>query len=119
MRCAMTRVLPEPAPASMRSGPSVASTASRCCSFSCDRNSESTVRLHLSTSTNTYRMPHEISSQFDSKNQIDRFCPLLYDVSHDSDCTKQQRATLASGDGERRAFRRAIRLRSEIGRAHV
>ena len=29
MRCAMTRVLPEPGPASIRSGPSVCSTASR------------------------------------------------------------------------------------------
>ena len=33
MRCVMTRVLPEPAPARMSTGPSVASTAVRCCGF--------------------------------------------------------------------------------------
>src|ERR1051325_3533089 len=39
MRCAMTRVLPEPAPAKISSGPSPASTASRCCGLSCERKS--------------------------------------------------------------------------------
>ncbi len=34
MRTVMTRVLPEPAPARISSGPSVASTASRCRSLS-------------------------------------------------------------------------------------
>src|SRR6185503_8534228 len=34
MRCVITRVLPLPAPARISTGPSVASTASRCCSFS-------------------------------------------------------------------------------------
>src|SRR6187397_3650618 len=33
MRCVITRVLPLPAPARMRTGPSVVSTASRCCSL--------------------------------------------------------------------------------------
>ena len=33
MRCAMTRVLPEPAPARMSTAPSVCSTASRCSGF--------------------------------------------------------------------------------------
>ena len=38
MRNAMTRVLPEPAPARMSSGPSVCSTASRCSGFSRSEN---------------------------------------------------------------------------------
>ena len=33
IRCVSTRVLPEPAPATTSSGPSVHSTASRCCGF--------------------------------------------------------------------------------------
>src|SRR3954466_3405002 len=39
MRTVITRVLPEPAPASMSSGPSVASTASRCRSLSVESKS--------------------------------------------------------------------------------
>src|SRR5215203_5443661 len=37
MRTVMTRVFPEPAPARMSSGPSVAFTASTCCGFSEDK----------------------------------------------------------------------------------
>ena len=33
MRCVITRVFPEPAPARISTGPSVASTAARCCGF--------------------------------------------------------------------------------------
>src|SRR5438105_3619596 len=39
MRWVMTRVLPEPGPARMRSGPSTSSTACRCASFSAERRS--------------------------------------------------------------------------------
>src|ERR1700730_1139720 len=39
MRCAMTRVLPEPAPARISNGPSLEVTASRCCSLSSERRS--------------------------------------------------------------------------------
>src|ERR1700686_406027 len=39
MRCAITRVLPEPAPAKISSGPSLDPTASRCCSLSWERKS--------------------------------------------------------------------------------
>src|SRR5437763_3552788 len=39
MRCAMTRVLPDPAPARINSGPSLDVTASRCCGLSCERKS--------------------------------------------------------------------------------
>src|SRR5712692_1974525 len=39
MRCAITRVLPEPAPARINRGPSPDLTASRCCSLSCERKS--------------------------------------------------------------------------------
>src|SRR5687768_18081932 len=48
MRWVMTRVLPLPAPARMRVGPSVASTASRCCAFSPASNEDSdmSVRGH-------------------------------------------------------------------------
>ena len=38
MRYVMTRVLPLPAPARISTGPSVVSTASRCCGLSCERN---------------------------------------------------------------------------------
>src|SRR5271165_6914255 len=45
MRCAMryvmTRVLPLPAPASIRTGPLAVSTASRCCGFNCERYDKS------------------------------------------------------------------------------
>src|SRR5204862_4121286 len=41
MRWVMTRVLPLPAPARMRTGPSVARTASRCCGFRPLRRGES------------------------------------------------------------------------------
>src|SRR5215471_5254815 len=37
IRYVMTRVLPLPAPARISTGPSVVSTASRCCGFSLDR----------------------------------------------------------------------------------
>src|SRR2546423_2270993 len=43
MRCAITRVLPEPAPARISSGPSPVFTASRCCGFSCERKSVMTM----------------------------------------------------------------------------
>src|SRR5271156_1764472 len=38
MRKVMTRVFPLPAPARMSTGPSVVSTASRCCGFNSSRN---------------------------------------------------------------------------------
>src|SRR5580658_8152561 len=38
MRNVMTRVFPLPAPARISTGPSVVSTASRCCGFSSSRN---------------------------------------------------------------------------------
>ena len=38
MRWVMTRVLPLPAPARISTGPSVASTASRCCALSAGRS---------------------------------------------------------------------------------
>src|ERR1043165_5656277 len=86
MRCAMTRVLPEPAPARMRSGPSVARTASRCCSLSCDKNSESTgVDAFKHRDRKTQNQPRmnandrgsirvyrrKSAAQFDRKKQID------------------------------------------------
>src|SRR5712664_1048637 len=48
IRCAMTRVLPLPAPASTRSGPSPAVTASRCGGFRSERSASrsSTLRLY-------------------------------------------------------------------------
>src|SRR5712664_2543464 len=48
IRCAMTRVLPLPAPASTRSGPSPAFTASRCGGFRSERSASrsSTLRLY-------------------------------------------------------------------------
>src|SRR3954453_19623666 len=50
MRKVMTRVLPLPAPARMSTGPSVVSTASRCCGFSWSRkdNAESDSGVDLS-----------------------------------------------------------------------
>src|SRR6266404_1217165 len=47
MRCAMTRVLPEPAPARISSGPSPEVTASRCCSLSWERNSIIKVAINI------------------------------------------------------------------------
>src|SRR4030095_2626279 len=44
MRCAMTRVLPEPAPASMSKGPSVLRTASRCSGLRPDNKSIDVIR---------------------------------------------------------------------------
>src|SRR5919106_4716308 len=64
----MTRVLPEPAPARMSSGPSVARTASRCCSFSCDRNSESTSEVAFNHNLRNLRNRW---MHFDRKKQID------------------------------------------------
>src|SRR5947209_10139047 len=47
MRCAITRVLPEPAPAKINSGPSPIVTASRCCGLSCERNSVIKIFRHI------------------------------------------------------------------------
>src|SRR5271154_2439423 len=46
MRCTMTRVLPEPAPASTRSGPSVCVTACRCSGLSFSRRSSIRASKH-------------------------------------------------------------------------
>src|SRR5579864_261206 len=43
MRYVITRVLPLPAPARIRTGPSVVSTASRCCGFSWSRKDNAEV----------------------------------------------------------------------------
>src|SRR6185436_19030741 len=51
MRCVMTRVLPLPAPARMRTGPSVASTASRCCGLSPARSLESSDTISINRAT--------------------------------------------------------------------
>src|SRR5229473_8517126 len=50
MRWAMTRVLPEPAPARISSGPSLELTASRCCGLSWERKSK-TYPLRLKNCT--------------------------------------------------------------------
>src|SRR5688500_12898227 len=74
----MTRVLPEPAPARMRSGPSVASTASPCCSFNCDRSSESTFVVAFKH-TAQVRQNARRKMHFESKKQIDPFASVFYD----------------------------------------
>src|SRR4051812_43463942 len=50
MRTVMTRVFPDPAPASMSKGPSVASTASRCRSLSVESKSVMSSKLQAKSS---------------------------------------------------------------------
>src|SRR2546422_129654 len=52
MRCAIARVLPEPAPARISRGPSVCSTATRCCSLREDRKSAITMESLFDISFN-------------------------------------------------------------------
>src|ERR1700683_471032 len=83
----MTRVFPLPAPARIRTGPSVVSTASRCCGFSCSRKDNADVapesliqfyrgiaadgmrsnsRPQISETEHPNPAPHEFYSQADS-----------------------------------------------------
>src|SRR5205085_11265476 len=50
MRYVITRVLPLPAPARISTGPSVVSTASRCCGFSSSRNDKALTQIYFQLS---------------------------------------------------------------------
>src|SRR5665213_975471 len=65
MRCVMTRVLPEPAPASNNTGPSTATMPSRCCGFMFARRSSTRVT------------PASILTEYEFLRVVTAFQPLV------------------------------------------
>src|SRR5262245_12980141 len=65
MRCAMTRVFPEPAPARMRSGPSIWRTASRCSGFKpCSGSNEFELHKILGTQGNSTQRRKDAEKEY-------------------------------------------------------
>src|SRR5881409_1788745 len=81
MRWVSARVFPEPAPATMSTGPSVCSTASRCTGFSASRRGEVapasvSVATPLSLGARWALLPGDLLGQFDHEpvgvEEVDR-----------------------------------------------